>query len=136
MNKIALPVMVLPAAKEEVIIDANRNYVSLHKIAEALNQPVNVNAKIAEQLTEAADMIEEWGSYASAYFREKHNLSGDVLKIRNYAIEALNQPKKCKWQTKTQSLLDESALTGCEINTKLFSSQFEYCPYCGGVIEL
>jgi uncharacterized small protein (DUF1192 family) len=37
--------------------------------------------KLAEALREARDAIEDWAGYASDYFREKHDLAGDLAKI-------------------------------------------------------
>jgi YesN/AraC family two-component response regulator len=37
-----------------------------------------VNQELLEALKEAALAIEYWGSYASKYFQEKHDLQGDV----------------------------------------------------------
>ncbi len=43
-----------------------------------------VNAELVEALNEAADEIDHWGSYASDYFRIKHDLAGSVRKV--YAV--------------------------------------------------
>jgi hypothetical protein len=37
-----------------------------------------VNQELLEALKEAALAIEYWGSYASKYFQEKHDLQGDA----------------------------------------------------------
>ena len=37
--------------------------------------------RLAEALREARDAIEDWAGYASDYFREKHDLAGDLAKI-------------------------------------------------------
>ena len=39
------------------------------------------NARLREALREARDAIEDWAGYASDYFREKHDLAGDLAKI-------------------------------------------------------
>ncbi len=42
-------------------------------------------ARIAElegALREAIESVEDWAGYASAYFREKHDLEGEVKKLR------------------------------------------------------
>jgi hypothetical protein len=40
-----------------------------------------VNAELVEALREAADEIDHWGSYASDYFRIKHDLAGSVRAV-------------------------------------------------------
>lgn len=40
------------------------------------------NARLQEALAEAIEEIEDWGSYASEYFQEKHDLKGRVNKLR------------------------------------------------------
>lgn len=37
--------------------------------------------KLVEVLREARDAIEDWAGYVSEYFREKHDLDGDLAKI-------------------------------------------------------
>lgn len=37
--------------------------------------------RLAEALREARDAIEDWAGYASDYFREKHDLAGDLAKV-------------------------------------------------------
>jgi len=37
--------------------------------------------KLEEALREARDAIEDWAGYASDYFREKHDLAGDLAKV-------------------------------------------------------
>lgn len=39
------------------------------------------NARLREALREARDAIEDWAGYASDYFREKHDLAGDLAKV-------------------------------------------------------
>jgi hypothetical protein len=41
-----------------------------------------VNAELLEALKEAALAIEDWGSYASDYFRERWDLQGDINAAR------------------------------------------------------
>ena len=45
----------------------------------------------AERLEEAAELIEDWGSYASPYFKEKHDLQGDIKRILSYAKSIKNK---------------------------------------------
>lgn len=47
-----------------------------------LTAPVqqDVNQTLLDALNKAADAIESWGSYASKYFQDKHNLQGDINK--------------------------------------------------------
>lgn len=45
----------------------------------------HANARIAElegALREAIESVEDWAGYASEYFREKHDLEGEVKKLR------------------------------------------------------
>lgn len=44
---------------------------------------------LAELLEQAAEDIQEWGAYASAYFQEKHNLAANVAKYREAARRLL-----------------------------------------------
>jgi hypothetical protein len=39
------------------------------------------NERLREALREAKDRIVEWAGYASPYFREKHDLEGDLAHI-------------------------------------------------------
>lgn len=41
-------------------------------------------------LKEAVEMVEEWSGYAPAYFREKHDLEGDLAKLRS-ALKAFEE---------------------------------------------
>lgn len=51
---------------------------------------VAVDARaMAELLEQAAEDIQEWGAYASAYFQEKHNLAANVAKYREAARRLL-----------------------------------------------
>ena len=45
------------------------------------------NEALRKLLAEAAEDIEDWGSYASEYFQNKHDLSGNVKKYREAAIK-------------------------------------------------
>lgn len=44
--------------------------------------------QIIAEREEAAELIESWGSYASQYFQDKHNLAGDIAKFRPLPKEA------------------------------------------------
>jgi hypothetical protein len=44
--------------------------------------------RLKRALSEAADLIEEWGAYASPYFQEKWGLADDVARIRALAATA------------------------------------------------
>jgi hypothetical protein len=51
--------------------------------AEAALAAEREKVRMAEEALEyAAEAIEEWGAYAGAYFQEKHDLAGDVEKVR------------------------------------------------------
>jgi len=52
--------------------------------------------RLANALHDAAEDIGFWGSYASGYFQEKHDLPGNIAKIHAQAEEArayLSQPE-------------------------------------------
>jgi hypothetical protein len=58
--------------------------------------PRDLIKRLADALHDAADDVEGWGNYASSYFQEKHDLSGNVAKIHAQAAEArayLSQPE-------------------------------------------
>ena len=40
------------------------------------------NEKLRSALGLAIDAVEHWASYASPYFQEKHDLAGDLQKLR------------------------------------------------------
>lgn len=46
--------------------------------------------QLLEALNEAKYLVADWGAYASPYFQEKHDLSGDIAKIEAViaAVEA------------------------------------------------
>jgi hypothetical protein len=50
--------------------------------------PRDLIKRLADSLHEAADDVEGWGNYASSYFQEKHDLSGNVARIHAQADEA------------------------------------------------
>lgn len=40
--------------------------------------------RLRAALSEAIDMVQDWGGYASEYFQQKHDLPGQVAKLRGY----------------------------------------------------
>jgi len=50
--------------------------------------PRDLIKRLANALDDAADDVEGWGNYASSYFQEKHDLSGNVARIHAQAEEA------------------------------------------------
>jgi hypothetical protein len=61
-----------------------------------MTDPRDLIKRLADCLHEAADDVEGWGNYASSYFQEKHDLSGNVARIHAQAEEAhtyLAQPE-------------------------------------------
>jgi hypothetical protein len=48
---------------------------------------------LVEALREAAECVEAWGAYADPYFQEKHDLAGDVARIRS-ALAPFQQEQK------------------------------------------
>jgi hypothetical protein len=73
-----------PAA-EESIEDVKQAYALLFKENATLRARVEGLEKLVSDLkwtlTNARDDMEDWGSYASDYFREKYNLAGDLAAI-------------------------------------------------------
>jgi chromosome segregation ATPase len=43
------------------------------------------NEELEKALEDAAECIESWGGYASAYFQDKHDLAGDIERTRTAA---------------------------------------------------
>ena len=37
---------------------------------------------LREALTDAIECVDHWGDYANQYFKEKHDLAGDVARLR------------------------------------------------------
>lgn len=37
---------------------------------------------LAKALADAIECVESWGAYADVYFQEKHNLAGDLVRLR------------------------------------------------------
>jgi len=51
--------------------------------AAAIGQMIQAeNEKLRSALGLAIDAVEHWASYASPYFQEKHDLAGDLQKLR------------------------------------------------------
>lgn len=63
----------IPRGWLEMLFDAAREALALHAA-----------------LVEARDDVESWASYASQYFREKHDLAGELAKLD--AVIAASQP--------------------------------------------
>jgi hypothetical protein len=58
------------------------------KAAAELRRLHAANAELLEALKEAAFAIEYWGSYASKYFQEKHDLQSDINSARSAIAKA------------------------------------------------
>jgi len=67
------------------------NTVQHNKAAAELRRLHAVNEELLNALKEASLAIEYWGSYASKYFQEKHDLQGDV-DAADYAIAKAEAP--------------------------------------------
>lgn len=66
----------------------SHHYACECREAEYLNQIKKRDYEIKrlrDALNDAADFVEQWGSYASPYFQGKWNLAGDVQRIRDAA---------------------------------------------------
>ena len=48
----------------------------------AANERAARIATLEKALREAIEMVESWGAYASDYFKDKHNLAGDIAELR------------------------------------------------------
>ncbi|MGL4651467.1 MAG: hypothetical protein ACRC1H_18825 [Caldilineaceae bacterium] len=71
-------VAALGAALDEI----DRLRADIHSCHPACKRAGCVNERLRAALREAADSIESWGAYASDYFRQKHDLAGDVARAR------------------------------------------------------
>jgi hypothetical protein len=67
------------------------SYTGMCKAAAELRRLHAVNEELLNALKEASLAIEYWGSYASRYFQEKHDLQGDV-DAADYAIAKAEAP--------------------------------------------
>jgi len=41
-------------------------------------------AQLKEGLIDAIECVEEWSTYASEYFQNKHDLAGDIARLKSY----------------------------------------------------
>ena len=78
----------LPGDDLTPIIEALQEYIApVLAERDALREQVRV---LREALSDAADSIESWGTYAMEYFQTKHDLQGDVARARA-ALEATKE---------------------------------------------
>lgn len=61
--------------------------------AEALARQEELLAEAGKVLAEAAGDIEGWGAYADDYFKDKHDLAGDVERYRRAAARLSDKLK-------------------------------------------
>lgn len=47
--------------------------------------------ELAEVRADAAETVSHWGGYAGSYFQEKHNLAGDIARLRGSAPDVGDQ---------------------------------------------
>jgi len=59
--------------------DTTKTDAFLHSLTHAAADEIE---KLREALRVAMDAVEYWASYASPYFQEKHDLAGDLQKLR------------------------------------------------------
>jgi len=59
-------------------------------MTEMLSEKDKVIHSLAHDLVLASEYIEDWGTYVDPYFKEKHDLKGDVKKFKDIALSALN----------------------------------------------
>jgi len=50
-------------------------------------------AELREALRDAIECVEHWSSYASLYFQDKHNLVGDLDRLRAALAKAKGESK-------------------------------------------
>jgi len=62
-----------------------------HKAAAELRRLHEVNAELVATLKEAAYEIQDWGSYASEYFQNKHDLAGSVAAVHAAIAKATGE---------------------------------------------
>ena len=134
----ALPALLADLEEAEAEIGvANRRAEGAELLAQdSIADLAAERQKLAEaqaKLEEAAEDIEGWGSYASQYFQEKHDLSGTVTKYRNLdtsalsaAIEAAEEPYKREAEKKamlfngcSRSHPHELMSPMCELRTEI-----------------
>lgn len=63
-------------------------------LKEAADEITALRAKVKalqEALVDASERVADWGAYAGKYFQEKHDLEGEVSRIRRAAQEAGNE---------------------------------------------
>lgn len=58
-----------------------------HQAADTIEQQAERVRVLREALADAIECVQDWGLYASPYFIEKHDLNGDVKRLRG-ALEA------------------------------------------------
>jgi hypothetical protein len=52
------------------------------QIAEERRKHLRRERQLLDALTEAVELIQDWASYASPYFQEKHDLAGDIARLQ------------------------------------------------------
>ena len=71
----------LTARLRRLYVQNGTNYVQ--EAADAIERLTAERDALRKMLLEAADEIESWGSYASDYFQNKHDLRGTVKRVRD-----------------------------------------------------
>lgn len=93
--------------------------------------------RLRKLLAEAADDIEDWGSYAGDYFCNKHNLAGDVKKYRDASLNAQDEHCSCGTELKHATGIGPFCPNeNCDILDGPFSPSVidtpNLCPGCDG----
>jgi len=63
-------------------VDAMLEAVGLHPDAPAQPDAERRIADLEAALADAIDCVHDWGAYAAEYFQEKHDLVGDLSRLR------------------------------------------------------
>jgi hypothetical protein len=67
---------------EAIPIGARRIAAALRSLAFERDALQAENARLREALRLAIDAVEFWAAYATPYFQDKHDLAGDLQKLR------------------------------------------------------
>ncbi len=66
-------------------IEELKRLAGAHRLADvtpaAVLELIRQRDELVEALKDAREMVDDWGSYASAYLQEKHDIDGDLKKL-------------------------------------------------------
>ena len=72
-------------------VQARANAAFIAMARNAMAELLAENERLRATLAEAINGIESWASYASDYFKEKHDLAGELADLRHELVEAGQQ---------------------------------------------